>query len=378
MLSRSFGAAVRAVLVTLFGLLVHPTIGWSGPVETGLYTVTGIDVDVTDKDATTAKTKAIIDAQVKAFPILAERLGSAEAVQRFSSLTSQEIGRMLRSLSIEEEHSAPGRYIGKLTVRFLPNKVRALFAEQGLPVVEEQAPPMVVLPLWKSGEGAMLWEDNLWRKAWLDLKAEQAIVPLIVPLGDLQDTQAITPEEAMAMDPVKLESLMIRYEAKAILVAYAEPNGETGIRAVMLGETPLGKVSFDNVFQATEGGTEASAAEAARKFHGNLLETWRSEKIKMAADARAEADAQRAAQAAAAAQYIPVAVPFKSADEWNAIRQRILSTDGVVGVDVSTFATNGAMVRVMFGTSLAELQNSLMASQLKLEKKRGMWVLQPN
>jgi hypothetical protein len=73
-----------------------------------------------------------------------------------------------------------------------------------------------------------------------------------------------------------------------------------------------------------------------------------------------------------------VAVPFKSADEWNAIRQRILSTDGVVGVDVSTFATNGAMVRVMFGTSLAELQSSLMASQLKLEKKRGMWVLQPN
>jgi len=378
MFSRSFGAAIRAALVTLLGLLAHPAIGWAGPVETGLYTVTGIDVDVTDKDAASAKTKAIIEAQVKAFPVLAERLGSAEAVQQFASLTPQQIGRMLRSLSIEEEHSGPGRYIGKLTVRFLPNKVRALFAEHGLPVVEEQAPAMVVLPLWKAPEGAVLWEDNLWRKAWLDLKAEQAIVPLIVPLGDLQDTQAITPDEAMAMDPVKLESLMIRYEAKAILVAYAEPDGETGIRAVMLGETPLGKVTFDKVFQAPEGGIEASAAEAARKFHGNLLETWRGVKIKMAAEARAEQEAQRAAQAAAAAQSIPVAVPFKSADEWNAIRQRILSTDGVVGVDISTIAANGAMVRVSFGTSLGELQNSFLASQLKLEKKRGMWVLQPD
>lgn len=377
MLSRSFGAAVAMVLAVLSAVCIISVPAAAAVVETGLYTVTGVDVDVTDKDATTAKTKAIIEAQVKAFPILAERLGSAEAVGKLADLTPQQIGRMLRSLSIEEEHSAPGRYIGKLTVRFLPNKVRAVFAEHGLPVVEQQAPPIVVLPVWKSPEGTIVWEDNIWRKAWLDLKAEQAIVPLIVPLGDLQDSQAITPDEALAMDPVKLESIMIRYEAKAILVAIAEPSGEIAIHAMMTGETPLGKVAFDENYQAEEGGIETSAAMAARSFHNALLDHWRSVKLKMAAQAKAEAEAQRTAEAVASAQALPVAVPFRSADEWNAIRQRILSVDGVLGVDVSTFARNGAMIKLMFGSSLDDLRNSLYASNLRLDRIRGTWVLQP-
>src|SRR5689334_13306465 len=95
MLSRSFGAALAVVLAVLSAVCILPGSAAAAVVETGLYTVTGVDVDVTDKDATTAKTKAIIEAQVKAFPILAERLGSAEAVQKLADLTPQQIGRML-------------------------------------------------------------------------------------------------------------------------------------------------------------------------------------------------------------------------------------------------------------------------------------------
>ena len=358
-----------AVLTVLTVFLASTSAGRAAMVETGLYTVTGVDVDVTDKDATTARTKAIIEAQVKAFPILAERLGSTKAVEQLADLTPQQIGRMLRSLSIEEEHSAP-RPLHRQTDRSLPAQQGAgrSLPSADLPVVEEQAPPIVVLPVWKSPEGTIVWEDNIWRKAWLDLKAEQAIVPLIVPLGDLQDTQAITPEEALAMDPVKLESIMIRYEAKAILVAIAEPTGEIAIHAMMNGDSPLGKVAFDENYQAEEGGIEASASMAARSFHNALLDHWRSVKLKMAAEARAEAEAQRAAQAVASAQALPVAVPFRSADEWNAIRQRILSVDGVLGVDVSTFARNGAMIKLMFGSSLEDLRNSLYASNLRLDR----------
>ena len=99
------------------------------------------------------------------------------------------------SLSIEEEGTGPGRYIGKLTVRFLPAKVARLFDSYGVTVVTEQAPPMLVLPVWKAPEGTELWEDNLWRKAWLGLNAEQSLVPIIIPFGDLEDTAAITAQE---------------------------------------------------------------------------------------------------------------------------------------------------------------------------------------
>ena len=89
----------------------------AGPVETSVYSVTGVDVDITDKDATSAKTKAIIEAQVKAFGMLADRLGSPEAAAALRKTSPDQIGRMLKSLSIEEERSGPGRYHGTAPVR---------------------------------------------------------------------------------------------------------------------------------------------------------------------------------------------------------------------------------------------------------------------
>ena len=54
---------------------------------------------------------------------------------------------LLKSLSIEEEGTGPGHYIGKFTVRFIPAKVERLFESYGVTVVSEQATPMLVLPI---------------------------------------------------------------------------------------------------------------------------------------------------------------------------------------------------------------------------------------
>lgn len=341
-----------------------------GPVETNMFAVTGVEVDVTDKDANSARTKAIIEAQVKAFFVLAQRLGSSSAVKKLSGLKPDQIGRMLRSLSIEEEHSAPGRYIGKLTIRFLPNKIRKTFGDYGIPVVESQAPPMVVLPVFVTPEGPLMWEENPWRKAWLDLKAEQSIVPVIVPLGDLEDTQLITAQEALDGNGPKLEALQMRYGAKAILVAVAQPADGNGVRAVMSGESPLGRVVFDKIYTAEEGTFEASVALAAQRFQDVMVEKWRSVRLKAIAE-------QREREIQSRAQSMAVSVPFSSAGEWNGIRSRLVRTPGVSGVDVSTIAGNGAVIRLGYATSFDNLQTALMGSGLRLVQVSGVWVLQP-
>jgi hypothetical protein len=363
-------------------IAVFVLLAWAGvteleaaPIETNLFAVSGVDVDITDTDATTAKNKAIIEAQIKGFHMLAVRFGGDEAANKFAKLTPKDIGRMLRSLSIEEEHTGPGRYIGKLTVRFLPGKVRKLFGEYGLTIVEDQSPPMVIVPVWKTAEGSLLWEDNPWKKAWTDLKAEQAIVPVIVPIGDLQDTQAISAEEALANDSVKLESLMIRYDAKAILVAVAEPAPEGGVHAVMFGETPLGKVTFDKIYTADDKTLEASLALAAQRFHGVMLDKWRSTRARLAAEERARQQAELAAQGP---QHLLVSVPFSSVVEWNSIRSRLDGTPGLVGVDVSSIAGTGAVVSLSYSAAVADLQSSLAGRGLLLNQVGGTWVLQPN
>ena len=48
----------------------------AGPIETSIFAVQGVDVDVTDKDAATAKNLALVQVQKKAIIMLATKLGT--------------------------------------------------------------------------------------------------------------------------------------------------------------------------------------------------------------------------------------------------------------------------------------------------------------
>ena len=222
----------------------------AGPVETSVFAVQGVAADVTDKDVATAKNKALFEVQMKAIVMLAQRLGNETFAAEIAKLEPKDVLPLLKSLSIEEEGTGPGHYIGKFTVRFIPAKVERLFESYGVTVVSEQATPMLVLPIWKAAEGTELWEDNLWRTAWLNLHAEQSLVPLIIPIGDLEDTAAITAQDVLNLDPIKLEALRRRYGTRTILVAIAEPAEGNGVRAMMNAESELGKITFDKIYTA--------------------------------------------------------------------------------------------------------------------------------
>ncbi len=199
----------------------------AGPVETSVFAVQGVAVDVTDTDAATAKNKALVEVQVKAFRhAWRSAWAMPEVVAEMSKPWRPRTScPYLRSLSIEQESISPGRYQGKLTVRFLPEKIKAFYSKPRCPrVVAGQGPAFLVLPMWKSANGPQLWEDNPWRQAWINLRAEQSQVPIIVPLGDLDDSEIISAQDVLSGDEVKLEAIRRRYDVKTVLVAFAEPD----------------------------------------------------------------------------------------------------------------------------------------------------------
>ena len=357
------------LMATLIMLGISVGTQAAGPVETSVYAVQGVAEDVTDKDVATAKDKALFDAQMKAIVMLAQRLGNETMAAEVAKLEPAVVLPLLKSLSIEQENTGPGHYIGKFTVRFLPAKVEKLFASYGVTIVSEQATPMLVLPIWKTAEGTQLWEDNLWRAAWLNLHAEQSLVPLIVPIGDLEDTASITAQDVLNLDPIKLEALRRRYATRTILVAIAEPADGNGIHATMSGESELGKITFDKIYTADPATLETSAALAASRFHAVMLDKYKSDEAK--------AKAEQAGTGADVSSSIPVTVPFSGPSEWNGIRSRILSSPGVIGVDVSTLAADGAVIRLMYVGDLQFVQTSMQGTGLQMSQIGGSWVIQP-
>lgn len=347
----------------MFGM---PVAHAAGPVETNIFAVQGVAADVTDKDVASAKNKALFEVQMKAIVMLAQRLGNETFAAEIAKLEPKDVLPLLKSLSIEEEGTGPGHYIGKFTVRFIPEKVQRLFESYGVAVVSEQATPMLVLPIWKAAEGSQLWEENLWRTAWLNLHAEQSLVPLIIPIGDLEDTAAITAEDVLNLDPIKLETLRRRYGTRTILVAIAEPAEGNGVRAMMNGESELGKITFDKIYTADPATLEASAALAASRFHAVMVDKYKSDTSRV----------RQVASDAMASHSIPVAVPFSSPSEWNAIRSRILSSPGIIGVDVSTLGGDGAVIRLMYVGDLQVVQTSMQGTGLQMSQIGGNWVIQ--
>ena len=363
----------NAAAAVAFLLLFSQVAVLAGPVETSVFAVQGVEVDVSSTDAATAKNQALMDVQVKAFFQLAERLGSPELAQAFEEkFKPEDIAPYLKSLSIEQESSAPGRYIGTFTVRFLPEKTRKLYESYGINVPTIQADPILVLPVWRGPEANQLWEENPWRKAWLDLKGEQGLVPIIVPLGDLEDTETLTVEDALHNDPVKLEAIRRRYGAPSILVAQAQPT-EDGIHVYIEGETKLGKVLFNKIYKPEDSQATSAAPAAIQKFQNLLVETYKERAAQIAAAKAAEDEARNSNHP----QSLAVAVPFSSPREWNAIRSRILSAPNVVGVDLSTLSADGAVIKLNFTRGVSNLRGSMKQVGLNLSQYGSTWVIQP-
>src|SRR6185437_12375889 len=83
------------------------------------------------------------------------------------------------------------------------------------------------LPVWSGAQPPVLWEDpNPWREAFAQRERGEGLVPFIVPLGDVEDLNAISAERALNADPAALAAIAERYQAEEVLITQAMPEGE--------------------------------------------------------------------------------------------------------------------------------------------------------
>jgi hypothetical protein len=363
--------ALKTAVVTLLACLLARTAFAAGPIETSVFAVQGVAVDVTDVDVAAAKNKALVEVQMKAFMQLADKLGNQSLADSVAKYPPDKVMPFLRSLSIEEEVTSPGRYQGKFTVRFLPAKIRSLYGSFGVDVPDLQAPAILVIPVWVQNGKPEIFTTNPWAEAWQKLRAEQADVPVIVPLADSEDRELLSAADAAAKDPIKLERIRRRYDVKTVLVAVAEAAPEGGVRAVMEGATALGKVKFDKVYQDEAGTIPGSADVAVKRFHDVMAGKYKSDRAKVV-----EARATEERAKAAGPRSIAVLVSFSSPSQWTGLRSRILSTPGVIGVDIASLDGNGATISMRFSGGVEDMQTSMQASGLRLARGSGGWVIE--
>jgi len=361
------GAAARLVMAVVTGMLIAGSLSGAtaqtpAPGNLALYEVRGIEVKVSDDSAAKAKIKAILEAQQKAFATLLGRLLGEAAKDSPPEIPGEEIARVMAGLSIEKEFASAKQYSATLTVRFRPEAVQQLLDTYNLSFSAKQAPTMLLLAVYKIGDRAVLWESpNPWRDAWSALGPENSLTPILLPLGDLTDTDTISAQDVIAGRLENLDILKQRYKVNYVLVSIAEPDQtRTNLTVSLNGDSPAGLLNWKDKFAGQPGDIETTANAAAKRFLAAIEEKWRTGGPK---------------KPASAGIAYTVTVPFSGLGEWQRIRQQISGIYGVTGIATKSLSGRGAIVDIMYDGSLGQLSRQLESQGLILADNGDSLVL---
>jgi hypothetical protein len=339
-----------------------------------LFRVSRIPVDASASDAVAAREQALVQGQVEGLRRLMRRLTPAAEYHRLPTVGPAEIERYVQNFEIAEEQVASDRYLAQLTVSYQPDAVRELLQAYELSYAETVSEPIVVLPVYRTAAGAQLWpDDNPWWQAWAEHLDPERLLRLVLPLGDLEDMAAVTPDGALAGDPAALAALSQRYGSQDVLVAIATARGgaATGAAAAVTQPPAL-------ELEMRRGGAEqANPPETLVAAPGQTLEGLMAEAVVGVQDSLDEqwkdANLLRYDQVG----LMVVDIPIARLADWVEINRGLEGLTEITDVTIATFARDKVRAQIRYIGDEIRLEEALGRIGLALSREGESWQLLP-
>ncbi len=332
-----------------------------------VFTVEGVPLDATAASVSAARDTARAEGQRRALRMLFERLTLSADRSRLPRVSDNALSDMIQGFEVAGERSSTVRYIARYTYRFNPEAVRRLLRDANIPFAETQSKPVVVLAVWRDSERPILWDDpNPWRAAWGTRSSSQGLVPIVLPLGDINDATAIDAEAAINGDDGPLQALAARYKAGDTLVAQATMSGSGDARTLELQserEGPgAGNQSWTSQLKAQAGESDADFLQRAiTATLDHLEDVWKQSNL------------LRFGQAGT----MTVNVPINELKDWLAIRERLSGVASIRSTDVLSLDRGGVRLTLHYLGEAAQLRLALAQRDLDLVEGSPDWTLKP-
>lgn len=365
--------------LSLFALIGVAALGQTtGEVAAGsLYDVAKVSVDTTAKNAVAARTNGMAQAEMRAMQVLIGRLVPLSVQPQLPEFSREEVQELVTGVAVRKEQTSTTRYIGLLDVRFNPDSVRQFFADYAIPMREDQAPSISILPVMLSGDSVTDGAVDGWGKAWEDLDLANSITPatLVRPRAELD---AGTVKAALSGDPDAYAALRSTYGYGGLVIAVGEKT-DGKLRVRLAGEDAVGAVTFEETYPANKTGAAASAAFAALESRWKTTQeggalppsgepTYREGSPPMVAD-------PDAGSPQGVPRNVVALVEFSGLRDWQEIRSRLTRIAGLNTLEVNSMSARAAAVTFDFAGSLDSLQAALGQNGVALDERNGTLVL---
>lgn len=329
------------------------------------FVVHNVPVDVTATSVTEARERGLTQARVTAFRRLIEWMTLRENWAAIATPDTNKVIEMVLEFSVANERSSAVRYLADLTVRFDPVSIRTFLRAQNFPFAETPSRFLVVVPLYQPSAGGAveLWQDaNPWRDAWSAILPHDGLVPITLPLGDLQDIAMVSADQAIAKDREALMKLAAKYGAAGVVLARATSTGDT-LNIAVTELRPLG-----DPFEAQLSATVSGADDKAR---AEAFKTAAIEAMQPVEDHWKKRNTLRFG----AGGKLTALISVNSLQEWLGIKARLARVPAVEKVDLEAMSKTLVQAAITFVGDEAQLQFAMSQSDLELSKDGDMWIL---
>ncbi len=332
------------------------------------YTILGVSIDATAGNALDAQTLAMQRGQAMAAQRLIERLtlpedrigtpldfGTAGAID--ANFDTAVIAELISGLQIDNEQRSATRYLGELDVNFDRRAVVRLLNGYGVPFVESQARPTLVLPVYDANGQFYLWEANPWLAAWTARSYANALAPMILPANDIGRTM-ISAREALALDEPRLREMASLHGVSRIAVLRAQDrDGVRRVGGVL--------VSF-----------EAGAERAVDTWGPETVSgSWRDGALSFVIG-RENAWKRVAIVRNTSTEDMRVTVIYGGLPEWQELQAALTGTSLVTNARLDALSRDGALMTVSYRGALEQLTSELAERGATLEPHPGLgWVV---
>lgn len=355
---RRFGACLNASVTGLVAAVLLSFSLLAPAMAKDLWSVPDVAVDGTGASPSAAKEAALAKGRQRAWTDIFRRLTPVAEWSKQPPLTDEALEPLVRSFDIANERHSSTRYLASVTYLFNAASVRDVLRKAGVQYSESVSKPVLVVAL----TGTAWQPESFWGTAWSAQSRRARLVPVTVPIGDAADITSLAAVSQMS-DWAMVKPLADRYGAGSVLVASINRTA-TGFQVATTHIRPDSRVPRAQAIarQGTED-DPTLAMRASSAVADTLQEEW---KRTTSVDFSTQSS-------------VTVRVPFRSLQEWVAVRRTLEATRAIQRAAVEEMTVGGARVRLDYVGRVDQLQTSLAQSNVVLSAdSQGQWTITRN
>jgi hypothetical protein len=332
------------------------SVGANSLIASDIFSVSNVEVDVTSNTASMAKSLAFQEAQRSALQTLLHRLTRTIDYKRLPSLNSEDLEYIVKAIEVNQERISDVRYLANIKVNFKSSEVRRLLRDRNIPFAESVSKPILILPIMLKGSKILLWEDaNIWRGAWSKAKIVRGLVPLITPVGDLNDIIDVSASEVLEGNKSIQLTIGRRYGVRDIVVVIASLSSKNDLFEINISankiNTPYPKPILLNYTGLKLNQVNTLFAAAVVNVSKALQEIWISKNI-----IQFDVPSRTLLE-----------VPLISLGQWVLIKKRLKSIASIYELKLISFSREAAIIQLSHYGDKSHLSEILAQDDLALD-----------